>query len=391
MLDIHYSPSYAPPLSQQCRINSMKLSVSLVAFLRVCFYSLLLAWILRAPCPQVLLAQAVPRAVLSAQVLDDSTGVSLPLANVFIANSTIGAATDTEGKCRLTGIPLGIHQVAASLIGYIPAIKVVHFADTVEHHVQFRLKPQAVPLPGIVVEEKDPKEWKANLQRFIDAFLGSTPNATHCIILNPQVLDFAADEANDQFSATARGPLFVDNHALGYRCQFFLDHFTQARESSGYFSIQFIGVARFEPLQSQSQDQVKVWKANRERTFMGSKRHFLAALVQKNTRKQGFEVNRIHKTWIEYSLERRSGFSVDADTLIAPGLYSYQWSLRFPELLQVLYTHGRQRSYSIIELDRPSVTFYSNGLLDDPLRVLTYGFWAYQRFADMLPIDYQPD
>jgi len=333
----------------------------------------------------------MPHAALRAQVVDDSAGIPLPLANVFIANSTIGASTDTDGTCRLVNVPLGTHQVVASLMGYVPNTEVVQFADTVEYEAHFRLRPRMIPLPGVVVEEREPKEWKLNLQRFLDAFFGTTSNATQCVILNPQVLDFATEPATGRFSASARGPLFIDNKALGFRCQFFLDHFTQVRETSGYFSIQFVGVARFAPLRPQDEDELTVWKFNRERAFMGSKRHFLSALIQRNTKKQGFEVNRIHKNWIEYALQRRTGFSVDADTLIAPGPSTFQWTFAFPELLQVVYTQGRQRYYSVIELNRPSVLVYSNGLLDDPLRILTYGFWAYQRFANMLPIDYQPD
>jgi hypothetical protein len=42
-------------------------------------------------------------------------------------------------------------------------------------------------------------------------------------------------------------------------------------------------------------------------------------------------------------------------------------------------------------LSRPSVIFYINGKLADPLSITTYGYWSNQRVADMLPTDHAPE
>jgi hypothetical protein len=178
-------------------------------------FLVMLAWVF----PQSLCSQRRPTAVVRGTVLDDSTGMPLPLANVFIANSTIGAATDVKGILLLKSVPLGTQQVVASFVGYAAQTRAVVFADTIEYEVSYRLKPRAVQMPPVLVEESDPVEWKRNLHTFVVEFLGSTSNASQCRILNPQVLDFAVDEETERFSATAREPLFIVNEAFGYRCQ----------------------------------------------------------------------------------------------------------------------------------------------------------------------------
>ena len=140
--------------------------------------------------PLVLHAQTIPHAIVKGRVIDDSTGAPLPLTNVFIANSTIGAAADAEGRFILKSVPLGTQQVVASIVGYRLETWTLRLTDTISHEVEFRLRPRAVLMPGVLVEEKDPVEWKKYLQRFLDSFLGSGPNAGRCHLMNPEVLDF---------------------------------------------------------------------------------------------------------------------------------------------------------------------------------------------------------
>lgn len=84
------------------------------------------------------------------------------------------------------------------------------------------------------------------------------------------------------------------------------------------------------------------------------------------------------------------GFAVDPDTLLKPGEFGFQKLLSFPDLLQVIYPGSKVPKISRIEMNRPQVIVYPNGHLENPLGIWTYGYWLSQRFADMLPIDYEP-
>ncbi len=44
---------------------------------------------------------------------------------------------------------------------------------------------------------------------------------------------------------------------------------------------------------------------------------------------------------------------------------------------------------SWIELRQPSARFYLNGNLRDPYAVKVHGYWAWERVADMMPLDYE--
>ena len=49
---------------------------------------------------------------------------------------------------------------------------------------------------------------------------------------------------------------------------------------------------------------------------------------------------------------------------------------------------GEQRS--LLKLKGSSVEIDANGHIQEPLSVSTVGYWAWERFADLLPIDYDP-
>ncbi len=64
---------------------------------------------------------AVPSAdTLAGQVTVAATGEGLPGANVVLAGTEIGAATDVEGNYRIIGIPLGEYAVIARYVGFEP-------------------------------------------------------------------------------------------------------------------------------------------------------------------------------------------------------------------------------------------------------------------------------
>jgi hypothetical protein len=148
--------------------------------------------------PSGLYGQQMTRAIVRGQVVDDSTGAPIRLANVFVVSTKIGTATDREGRFELTNVPLGTWEIVASIVGYEPAIKNVRLAESNAVQVAFRLKPRAVQMSGVEVVEKDPAEWKKQLNKFSEAFFGTTRNASSCRFLNPEVLDFAVEKETGQ-------------------------------------------------------------------------------------------------------------------------------------------------------------------------------------------------
>jgi hypothetical protein len=334
--------------------------------------------------PQMLQAQQIPRAIIRGQVLDDSTRAPLPLANVFISNSTIGTAANVDGSFELKGVPLGPQQIVASIVGYQPGVVSLLLTDSVSRTIEIRLKGRPIQMPAVEVQARDPVEWRKHLERFVKAFFGSTPNSSKCKILNPEVLDFG--EEDEPFVATAREALEIENKALGYRFRCVLIHFSVSAQT-----FQFMGLTAFQPLEPRDQSQAEQWKANRRSAYYGSRRHFLTALFKKTAKQEGFEVTSVRYEWIQRALEKQVGFAISPDSLTTPGELPFQAKLSFPDLLQVVYPCNQEQRPSLIELTRFSVVIYPNGLTLDPLAIWTYGYWSSQRAAEMLPIDYEPD
>jgi hypothetical protein len=67
---------------------------------------------------QRLWAQAT--GIVSGTVRDKNTQEPLIGVSVAVEGTTLGAATDAEGRFRIAGIPTGSHNIKISLIGYKP-------------------------------------------------------------------------------------------------------------------------------------------------------------------------------------------------------------------------------------------------------------------------------
>lgn len=334
---------------------------------------------------QHLYAQKIFSGVIKGTVVDDSTNTPLPLANIFIANSTIGTVADIHGKYQIRTVPYGVHQIIASIVSHEPQIETIDMIDTAEQEVEFRLKPRDIQLSPVVIEGSEPTEWKRNLKIFTGEFFGSTPNATQCKLLNPEVLDFTVDKKTSEFTATVREPLLIENRALGYRLHYYLKYFKLKGKE-----VRFFGTNEFEQLPSDSSEEIKQWDINRQNAYYGSMRHFLSALFHKNSREEGFWVRRMTmELSLSTILQNKGG--VDPDTLIADGGSIYEKKLSFPGKLRVIFGNVLfSNKMSFLELAQESITIYSNGEIAEPLGYLSSGYWSTQRAAEFLPSDYEP-
>ena len=55
---------------------------------------------------------------VSGFIRNDETGEPISYANVYISNSPMGAATNRDGYFVISGIPLGLYEINASMMGY---------------------------------------------------------------------------------------------------------------------------------------------------------------------------------------------------------------------------------------------------------------------------------
>jgi len=358
--------------------------------------------------------EAAPRVTIFGRVVDAVTRSPLPLVNVYIANSVLGAATDNDGNFSIFNVPLGTHELVIAHVGYEAQKLTVRLTEPGDRNFIFKLNPKTLHAGEVVVTGSYPAEWKRNLGTFEKEFLGETPNALACEILNPEYLDFERDEQRGTFRARAHRLLHIVNRALGYRIHLLLEDFI-IREGKVWYAVK----PHFEELVPENQNELITWEKNRRITYMGSFQHFLAALCAGRLEEQGFAVRSMLKLprKITVYTEDMIESAISPQALLADGELPFEKNLRFMAFLQVVYSHEmveeeyrvsitnkfqamsgrplstRKQYYqtSWLELNTRRALVNTSGYLYDPYAVTMYGYWGMERVAELLPVGYVPD
>ncbi|ARA93472.1 hypothetical protein AWN76_010100 [Rhodothermaceae bacterium RA] len=368
-----------------------------------------LGWLLCA----VLIGPAAAQQRVAGYVFDAETGAPLAGANVFLAQTLKGAATDTSGYFAIDGVWLGSYELVVSFLGYERAVHPLRLDGPPPPLLTLRLSPRVVEGAGVeVVADADPA-WTEHLATFRTLFLGTSPDADRCVLRNPEVLHF--DVVGDRFEARATEPLLIDNHALGYRLEVHLDAF-QARTQGRNRTIRYRGRVGFTEMRPESRRQARRWAARRERAYNGSLRHFLTALAADRLYQEGFFLLREGADYtasyqgVPGSRATPRVSAVDPAEVVGPGALPFERTLAFQGDLKVIY--GKEppddayvafREYagwkirtdedqqvSWIALNQPTVTFTVDGHVEDAYALTKIGYWYVERVAEMLPREYEP-
>ncbi|HEX9652932.1 MAG TPA: carboxypeptidase-like regulatory domain-containing protein [bacterium] len=350
---------------------------------------------------------------LSGRVLDAENNAPLANVNVFLSQTLLGCATNTNGEFVLNGVPLGTHDLIVSCIGYETQRSQARFVVANNRVFEFRLKPRVLQAPAVEVVASRPVEWQKRLKEFETFFLGTSPNAGKTKISNPEVLDFKPGQSQNEFIAAAADFLKIENRALGYRIYYLLEAFGLNDEV-----LKYTGNTRFEELTPKSDKERRGWETNRRNTYLGSLRHFLAALTAQTVDKEGFLVYRMQE--MEENIYAADRETVNSASLFSPGELPFERNLHFLDVLQVVYAKEMEEQEYILwrlnydksalnmtsqkrhESTRPqaqtswmtmnktSVIIDTSGYIYDPLAVTVFGYWAWLGVADMLPYEYSP-
>jgi hypothetical protein len=193
--------------------------------------------------PQVSVEEAKfkEHVTLFGTVTDDATGAPIEGVNVFVAKSMLGDGTDQNGFFSIDHLPLGTYEVTFSHVAYQLGVKRITIEDTTDIALRIALVSKLDQLESIEIISTKDKSWERHLRAFQTAFLGSTPNASRCVITNDHVLDFQYYGNDDLLIGYASEPLIIENWALGYRIYYVLELFEQRGGTTRY-----VGKSRFE-------------------------------------------------------------------------------------------------------------------------------------------------
>ena len=365
-------------------------------------------------------------------------------ASVYINNTTIGTTTDAKGEFILK-VKKGNYDLVVSFIGYSTSTIKINTNLKIDF-LRFKLAQESNVLNEVVLRKtKYDAEWKHNLSRFKSLFLGKTKLAKECVILNPKTLYFEYNSKTRELIAEAKEPLKIKHKDLGYLITYDLVKFSIKNQQ-----LFFSGYARYSNLKKKVK---KKWKRNRLEAFNGSQMHFLRSLLKNNLKDEGFVINQFRRelnpdrpsdaairTARELIYLNRETINatknvthpltpLDSAIVIArqsskPKYKDFLYKrnvpynqmisfsrtsayLNFENHLSVIYKNEKEeenyligmfgkrkkasgvQSSNVVLIKGKSIIDFT-GTLVDPNAIFVEGYWAFESFANMLPLDYQP-
>ncbi|KOF03747.1 hypothetical protein OB69_05535 [Roseivirga seohaensis subsp. aquiponti] len=339
--------------------------------------------------------------VIKGNVADKQTGETLPYASVFLANTTVGTVSNDQGDFVLNVPKSGSYDLIIKFAGYKTFTQSIQFFEPQTIEVTAKLDVDTRQVSGVTVMAKKDEKWRRNLEDFKIGFLGTSPFAEQCKILNEEVIDFYFDEENNIFEAFASEPLIIENKALGYRIKYVLEgYYVYFNEKySSYW-----GYPSYEELRGDKKPRAR-WLKNREIAYLGSVDHFFSSLFNNNLKKDGYVVQMARDIEGKRYLDRNE---LDLYQFVKPGATENSKRLEFEHILYVTYTKelvseemgsvinvskvpvsgNKQRSQFYLLEGKTFIEFEKNGYVYNPLDYLVADYWAIEKMGDLMPIDY---
>ncbi len=344
---------------------------------------------------------------ITGTVREKGTGLPLPLANVFINNTTIGAATDVDGKFRLSGNFSNDIELVASFVGYVTEVKTVSFRGKNEVQIDFQLAFNESNLSEVELKAKRDKSWERELRRFEEAFLAlpDDPYKADIEILNPWVLDFGkvkASKGPNYIQATTQEPLKIKNKALGYDLTYYLQDFRVMRNGTRFF-----GQVFYEPSKSENPQESEQWIKARENNYHSSLRDLNQSILLNS--RDSLDFNIYHALPEKMDRKRTNDFYeeldksivlIPKDSILRRPMGDGSYRVFLPGRMEVHHLDKSWRNdyytnvYHAISWIEAPEGYYDidlRGTLINPTQLILSGYLSRQRVARILPLDFEPN
>lgn len=344
------------------------------------------------------LSRAQTKLQLSGRVCDEESGKPIAAVNVFITNTTLGAATDENGQFIIYNIPLGSYDLFVNHIGYELQVLPLELIERQKKPLEIKLKPRVLQGEKVVISARDLLDIERNRKTFRREFIGITRNAKNCRIENLESIEFYRDE-DEALMTRSDSLLKITNLALGYRLEIYLESFRYEEND-----INYLIYPRFIELEPEDESQKKRWIKNRKETWEGSLRHFLATLARGEYADGLFRIYRgyLHPETLKIH-SRGIPIKTRQPRFVQNEPIEELKRIQFNEFLIILYQdytkmegsgyHGQLGNFptSYLQMKVPFATINIYGNFQPYNAFKVYGAWASARIADMLPLDYDPE
>jgi len=137
--------------------------------------------------------------IIIGRITDADDGSPIPGVNVFIANTTVGTATDAEGNYQLQIPGEGIYRLTVSHVAYQSAFKDI---EPGEASVVFDVALQTKTMDEVTISEKV-RFRKYDIDLFWKTLLGEKPSKT-IQPLNPKAVYYYFNSTTGKLKVTCR-------------------------------------------------------------------------------------------------------------------------------------------------------------------------------------------
>ncbi|MDF2190748.1 carboxypeptidase-like regulatory domain-containing protein [Paraflavitalea sp. CAU 1676] len=341
------------------------------------------------------LAQQKEFSVLG-KVIDSATRQPLLGASAFCQNTTHGTITNNEGLFFLR-LPGGGYDLVISYTGYAKYVTRISSNQVLADTLVIELVKEEKTMTEVAVVASN--EVADGLTKygsfFTDHFIGTTPNASQCVLQNPEALRFFYTKKRNRLKVTAKEDLIVKNYALGYTIRYQLDSFSYDYNTN---ISQFTGYPFFQEMDSTDAVAEK-WIKSRAKTYLGSRLHFMRSMFDSSASEEGFIVEKLDddpksvKGTIIKDLYDSTVYIADSNdvTINWAGRYRVSYKTVYPDkrFLEELKLPANTRMQVTLVAVTDGFVIEENGYFYEQYDVINTGYWAWKKLAELLPYNYE--
>jgi hypothetical protein len=334
--------------------------------------------------------------IVTGKIIDSATREPMAGASVFCQNTTIGTATNKQGEFSLD-LKSGGYEMIISFTGYMTKeIRISHSDNRIP---DIEMIKEEKSLGEVIIKSSNEVKdgWEKYGTFFLEHFIGATPNAAKCALLNPEVLKFYFLKRSNKLRVLATDPLQIENMALGYNMRYQLDSFI-------YYYNTDINLYRGYCLYTEMEagDSLKkIWTAGRNKAYYGSKLHFMRSYYDSTVAEDGFIIDMLD----ENNVTKFNRVADVYDTLYYGALDSTgEIEVWYPRKFSITYAKKKPEAEYLKKFKLPknvptqisyieltdAIAIKENGYFYDQKDWINQGYWSWKNLADQLPYDYSP-
>lgn len=338
---------------------------------------------------------AIAQFNVSGVILDSSTREPLSAASVFCQNTTLGTTSNKQGEFTL-GLKSGGYDLIFSYTGY--KTQTIRVSENNKLEVLMVKEDKSLGEVFLKNSYEVTDGWDKYGDFFFKNFVGSTPNASQCVLTNPEVLKFFFYKRSNRLKVMATDALQITNKALGYNLRYQLDSFVYFYNTNVN---SYRGYCLFTEMEG-SDSLKKTWSAARSKTYFGSKLQFMRSYYDSTLKEDGWIIDML----AENDDKKFNKVTDPYDTTYYGAMDStMQVEIWYPRKISITYTKkspepeylkkmGLPKSvpYPISYIDiKDWIAITENGYYYDQKDWVNQGYWSWKNLADLLPYDYNPD